>query len=122
MLLTALLSQRMWYKRIVSDAKTKRPEKRISPRAKVSRMLRVRPSDPDTDHFEELLVTTNVSKKGIYFHTHRLNYRVGMRLFVTNPFTFENDEMKSEYLAEVVRIEPLTDKRFGIAVHFLMTV
>lgn len=95
-------------------------EKRLSPRAKVSRMLRVRPSEGE--HFEELPMTANVSKHGIYFHTHLPNYRMGMRLFVTYPFTFTNDPMKSEYLAEVVRVGKLADSRFGIAIRLLSSI
>jgi hypothetical protein len=106
----------------VSDKETKRREKRISHRAKLSRMLRVRPSEGDADPFEELPVSTNVSKHGIYFHTHLPNYRVGMRLFVTYPFTFVDDLMKSEYLAEVIRVDHLADGRFGIAIRLLMTI
>jgi hypothetical protein len=45
-----------------------------------------------------------------------------MRLFVTYPFTFVNDPMKSEYLAEVIRVEQLADSRFGIAIRLLMTI
>lgn len=101
---------------------SKAPEKRISPRAKVSRMLRVRPSDPGAEHFQELPVTVNVSKGGLYFHTHLSTYRVGMRLFVTYPFTFASDPMKSEYLAEVMRVDQLADSRFGIAVRLMMPV
>ncbi len=101
---------------------SKATEKRINPRAKVSRMLRVRPSDPEAEHFQELTVTVNVSKGGLYFHTHLSTYRAGMRLFVTYPFTFEDDPMKSEYLAEVVRVDKLVDSRFGIAVRLTMTV
>jgi hypothetical protein len=104
------------------STKEKGAEKRINPRAKLSRMLRVRPSEGDADPFEELPITTNVSKRGIYFHTNLQNYRVGMRLFVTYPFTFVNDPMKSEYLAEVVRVEQLADSRFGIAIRLLMTI
>jgi hypothetical protein len=97
-------------------------DKRISPRAKVSRMLRVRPSDPGGESFEELPISVNVSKRGIYFHTNLPNYSVGLRLFVTYPFTFASDPMKSEYLAEVVRVDPLAHNRFGIAVRLMMTV
>ena len=85
-------------------------------------MLRVRPSDPGAADFEELPISVNVSKRGIYFHTHLPAYRRGMRLFVTYPFTFAGDPMKSEYLAEVVRVEQLADSRFGVAVRLLMTV
>jgi hypothetical protein len=104
------------------SSKEKGPEKRINPRAKLSRMLRVRPSEGDANPFEELPISTNVSKRGIYFHTNLQNYRVGMRLFVTYPFTFVNDPMKSEYLAQVVRVEPLADNRFGIAIRLLMKI
>ena len=106
----------------MANEETKRPEKRISPRAKISRMLRVRPSEGDAEHFEELPISTNVSKRGIYFHTNLQNYRVGLRLFVTYPFTFANDPMKAEYLGEVVRVDQLADNRFGIAIRLLMTI
>jgi PilZ domain len=88
----------------------------------MSKMIRVRPSDPDNEHFEELPITINVSKHGLYFHTNRTDYRVGMRLFITYPFTFANDPMKTEYLAEVVRTEQLPNNRTGVAVRLLMTV
>lgn len=97
-------------------------EKRLSRRAKMSQMIRVRPSDPDDEHFEEQPFTVNVSKQGIYFHTNRTNYRVGMRLFVTYPFSFANDPMKTEYVAEVVRTEQLANNRTGVAVRLLMTI
>jgi hypothetical protein len=109
-------------KRVMAIIETQQTEKRLSRRAKVSRMMRVRPSDPDVEHFEELLVSTNESKQGIYFHTHRSDYYQGMRLFITFPFTFVRDPMKCEYLAEVVRVEKLNDERVGVAVRLLMTV
>jgi hypothetical protein len=52
-------------KSAMSKTETQETEKRLSRRAKVSRMLRIRPSDPDVEHFEELLVSTNESKQGI---------------------------------------------------------
>ena len=97
-----------------------RLEKRLSPRAKISRMLRIRRSDEG--HFEEMPVSTNVSKHGIYFHTHLPNYHKGMRLFITYPFTFANDPLKSEYLAEVVRIDDLPDGKRGIAIHLRSSI
>lgn len=104
------------------DNPIRHAEKRLNRRAKVSQMIRVRPSDPDYVHFEELPVTVNVSKHGLYFHTNRTDYRVGMRLFITYPFTFANDLIKTEYVAEVVRTEKLTNNRTGIAVRLLMTI
>jgi hypothetical protein len=41
-----------------------------------------------------------------------------MRLFVTYPFTFENDPLKTEYIAEVLRVEQFPDSKFGIAIRF----
>jgi hypothetical protein len=106
----------------VSSKETTRPENRTSLRAKVTRKLRVRPSDPDIEHFEETLVSTNVSKYGIYFETPLDSYRVGMRLFVTYPFTFENDPLKTEYIAEVLRVEQFPDSKFGIAIRLITTI
>jgi hypothetical protein len=106
----------------MSNGENKRSENRTSPRAKVARKLRIRPSDLDIEHFEEILVSANVSKQGIYFQTRSNNYRVGVRLFVTYPFTFENDPMKTEYLAEVVRIEELPGNKFGVAIRLMMTI
>jgi hypothetical protein len=74
------------------------------------------------EHFEEITVSTNVSKNGIYFHSHRRIYRAGMRLFITYPFTFDHDPMKADYVAEVVRVEELDDSRVGVAVRLIMTV
>jgi PilZ domain len=104
------------------NSQTTQAEKRLSHRAKISKMIRVRPSDPDDEHFEELPVTVNVSRGGFYFHTNRRDYRIGMRLFITYPFTFVNDPMKTEYLAEVVRTEHLVNNRIGVAVRLLMTI
>jgi hypothetical protein len=103
-------------------SKTAHMEKRLNQRAKMSRMLRVRPSDPNDEHFEELPVSANVSRQGIYFHTNRSDYYKSMRLFITFPFTFAQDSMACEYLAEVVRVDKLPDARFGVAVHLLMKV
>jgi hypothetical protein len=66
----------------MSDGENKRSENRTSPRAKVARKLRIKPSDLDIEHFEEVLASTNVSKQGVYFQTRLNSYRIGMRLFV----------------------------------------
>ena len=97
-------------------------EHRRSRRAKIAKPLRVRPSDPRDEHFEDLPVSVNASKEGIYFHSRRSNYYKGMRLFVTFPFASTHDPMNCEYVAEVVRVENLANGRFGIAVHLKMTM
>jgi hypothetical protein len=97
-------------------------ELRRARRAKMSRQVRVRPSEPRDDHFEDLPTSANVSKYGIYFVTRRSSYYKGMRVFVTFPYSSANDPMNCEYLAEVVRIEELPNKKFGIAVDLKMTL
>jgi hypothetical protein len=97
-------------------------EQRRNRRAKMARPMRVRPSDPRDVHFEDLPVSVNVSKDGIYFHTRRETYYKGMRVFVTFPFSSPHDPMNCEYVAEVVRVEKLLNSKLGVAVHLMMTV
>lgn len=97
-------------------------EKRRSRRAKIAKPLRVRPSEPRDEHFEDLPVSINASKEGIYFHTRRSNYYKGMRVFVTFPFSSHHDPMNCEYVGEVVRVETLPNGKFGVALHLLITV
>jgi PilZ domain len=97
-------------------------KKRRSSRAKMARTLRVRPSDPKDDHFEDLPVSINASKEGVLFRTRRTTYYPGMRVFVTFPYSSPHDPMNCEYLAKVVRVDKLPNDRFGVAVELLMTV
>jgi hypothetical protein len=96
--------------------------KRRSRRAKIARPLRVRPSEPRDAHFEDLPVSVNASKEGIYFTTRRGGYYPGMRVFVTFPFSSPNDPMNCEYVAQVLRVDKLTNGKFGVAVHLQMTM
>jgi hypothetical protein len=104
------------------ESVTKYAEQRRSRRAKIAKPLRVRPSEPREEHFEDNPISVNASKEGIYFTTRRANYYKGMRLFVTFPFSSTHDPMNCEYVAEVVRVESLPNGRFGIAVHLKMTM
>jgi hypothetical protein len=101
---------------------TEYPVKRRSRRAKIARPLRVRPSDPRDEHFEDLPVSVNASKDGIYFVSRRKSYYKGMRVFVTFPFSSAHDPMNCEYVAEVVRVEDLPNGKFGVAVNLKMTM
>lgn len=97
-------------------------EHRRSRRAKIAKQLRVRPSEPRDEHFDDLPISVNASKEGIYFQSRRTNYYKGMRVFVTFPFSSPNDPMNCEYVGEVVRVENLPNNRVGVAVHLLMTM
>ncbi len=103
------------------EAPTKvHPVGRRSRRSKIARPVRVRPSDPKDDHFEDLPVSVNSSKEGIYFTSRRKSYYKGMRVFVTFPFSSPHDPMNREYVAEVVRVEELPNGKFGVAVRLKM--
>lgn len=97
-------------------------QQRRSRRVKMSRPVRVRPSEPRDEHFEDLILSVNVSKEGIYFHTRRKGYYKGLRVFVTFPYSSGHDPMNCDYVAEVVRVEDLPNGRFGVAVDLKMTV
>jgi hypothetical protein len=97
-------------------------DKRRSRRAKIARTLRVRPSEPKDEPFEDLPVSINVSKEGILFKTRQATYYAGMRVFVTFPYSSPHDPMNCEYVAQVVRVDNLANGRFGVAVNLLMTV
>jgi len=88
----------------------------------MSRPVRVRPSEPRDEHFEDLIVSVNASKEGIYFHSRRKGYYKGMRVFVTFPYTSGHDPMNCEYVAEVVRVEDLPNGKSGVAVELKMTM
>jgi hypothetical protein len=98
------------------------PVKRRSRRVKMARPVRVRPSDPKDDHFEDRIASLNASKEGIYFHTRRNGYYKGMRVFVTFPYTSGHDPMNCEYVAEVVRVEELPNNKFGVAVELKLSM
>jgi hypothetical protein len=97
-------------------------DKRVSRRAKISRPVRVRPSEPRDDHFEDLPVSVNASKSGIYFTSRLKSYYLGMRVFVTFPYSSPHDPMNCEYVAQVVRVEKLENGKSGVAVHLQMSM
>jgi hypothetical protein len=107
---------------VTDEADKKYSEQRRSRRAKIARPVRVRPSDPRDDHFEDIPTSVNASKEGIFFVSRKANYYKGMRVFVTFPFSSAHDPMNCEYVAEVVRVENLPNNKFGVAVHLLTTM
>jgi hypothetical protein len=82
--------------------------------------MRIRPSDPEKEHFEDMRGTLSVSRSGVYFQTSEPGYEIGMRLFVTLPYSQNPMSLNREYLAEVVRRNPLSTGMFGIGLKILM--
>lgn len=100
--------------------RTSHSERRGSRRCRISQLMRLRPSDPEKEHFEDLRTTVSVSRSGVYFHTSESGYEVGMRLFVTMPYSHDPIAMNREYLGEVVRMDPLSNGLNGVGVKILM--
>jgi hypothetical protein len=96
------------------------PERRGTRRCKITQLMRVRPSDPEKDHFEDLRGSVSVSRTGVYFHSSETGYEIGMRLFVTMPYSKDPSALNREYLAEVVRRDSLKNGLTGVGIKMLM--
>lgn len=96
---------------------TAEQEKRASRRVKISRSVLTRPSDPR--YKEEVEVTSNTSRDGLYFSTHAKHYRVGMHVGIVLGYT-PNDRCNSTSYGEIVRIDRLEDGSLGVAIHIQM--
>ena len=103
-----------------TTARHKQTERRSSRRCKITQLMRIRPSDPGRDPFDDIRGTLSVSRSGVYFQSSVTTYEVGMRLFVTMPYSKEPASMSREYLAEVVRRDPLSNGLFGVGFKILM--
>jgi hypothetical protein len=104
----------------ISTAQAKQTERRGSRRCKITQLMRIRPSDPERDHFDDIRGSLSMSRTGVYFQSSETAYQVGMRLFVTMPYTKEPTAMHREYLAEVVRRDELPNGLMGIGFKILM--
>ena len=82
--------------------------------------MRIRPSDPNKERFEDIRSSVSVSRSGIFFQSSERGYEVGMRLFVTMPYSQDPASIAREYLAEVVRRDVLPTGMFGIGMKILM--
>jgi hypothetical protein len=100
--------------------KPNQPERRGSRRCKINQLMRIRPSDPEKEHFEDLRGTTSVSRSGVSFQSSEQGYEIGLRLFVTMPYSPEPGAINREYLAEVVRLDALPNGLNGIGIKLLM--
>src|SRR5213595_4362525 len=97
-----------------------RMERRGTRRCKITQLMRIRPSDPEKTHFEDLRGSMSVSRSGVYFQSSEPGYEVGLRLFVTMPYSNDLASLNREYLAEVVRRDALPTGMFGIGIKILV--
>lgn len=101
-------------------ARPSRTERRASRRCKITQLMRIRPSDPEREPFDDIRGSLSMSRTGVYFQSSESGYELGMRLFVSMPYSKEPAAMTREYLAEVVRRDPLPNGLFGIGFKILM--
>ena len=101
-------------------ARPKNSERRASRRCKITQLMRIRPSDPERAPFDDIRSTLSLSRNGVYFQSSEAQYEVGMRLFVTMPYTKEPTAISHEYLAEVVRRDHLSNGLVGVGFKILM--
>lgn len=108
-----------------TTSKSPRPssaERRGTRRCKITQLMRLRPSNPELDHFEDVRGTLSVSRNGVYFQSNLSSYDLGLRLFVTLPYSEDPTAVNREYLAEVARVEPLVTGMFGVGLKLLMEI
>jgi len=98
------------------------PNRRVKRRVKISQPLRVRPSEPHGRQFDEVLVTINVCRDGLYFATRENNYEPGRRVFITFPYSNDPCAVNLEYIGRIVRVDKLPRGQFGVAVQLLLSV
>ena len=97
-------------------------DKRRSRRIRIGQPLKIRASDPKDAGVEEVNITRNVSREGIYFVSPIRTYTEGMRLYVTVPHHNPRDLKDREYLGQVVRVDRLAEEQYGVAIQFLAEV
>jgi PilZ domain len=95
---------------------------RRSRRIKLGQPVKLLPSLPRGEFFEEISTTSNISREGFYFLTRREHYQEGMRVLVTLPYHSPRDRSDCDYLGQVVRVELLDDVQRGVAVQLLSSV
>lgn len=86
------------------------------PRARLSQPVRVRPFE--SRYPEEINVTQNISRKGLYFETLLGHYFSGMEVYVTRNFN-ARDPLSHDEAGEVVRVERLENGKWGVAIRIL---
>jgi hypothetical protein len=95
-------------------------ERRRKGRLKLPRVVRVRPSEPGLNEFDEILPTLNASMDSVYFVSKNRRYKEGLRVFITYPYSDSPGSINQESLGKVVRVDELDHGRRGIAVQILM--
>jgi hypothetical protein len=97
-------------------------ERRKKTRSKIPRMIRVRPSEPTPEEFDEILPTINASRNSVYFVPQNGVFELNMRVFVTYPYASDPGSINQEFIGQVTRVDKLPGNKQGVAVHLLMPI
>ena len=97
-------------------------ERRRKTRTKIPQMIRVRPSGPNPENFDEILPTLNASKNSVYFVPQNGIFVADMRVFVTFPYASGPGAINQEFLGRVARVDKLPGDKQGVAVELLMPI
>ena len=92
-------------------------ERRRRRRVKISGHVHVKTRDC-ASAFEEVCKSVDVSRDGVLFSTARAGYWKGQILDVTFPYSSAADAWNQAQGAEVVRVDELPGRTYGIAVQF----
>jgi len=98
------------------------PERRQKTRTKIPRMIRVRPSEPTLENFDEILPTINASRNSVYFVPQNGIFEPKMRVFITYPYASDPGSLNQEFIGQVTRVDKLPGNKQGVAVHLLMPI
>jgi hypothetical protein len=85
-------------------------------------MIRVRPSEPTRDDFDEILPTINASRNSVYFVPQNGIFTLNMRVFITYPYASEPGSLNQDFLGVVTRVDKLPGEKQGVAVELLMPI
>src|SRR2546421_6726905 len=97
-------------------------ERRRKPRFKIPQMIRVRPSGPNPDDFDEVLPTLNGSRNSVYFVAQNGVFAQDMRVFVTYPYATGPGAINQEFIGRVTRVDKLPGDKQAVAVELLMPI
>jgi hypothetical protein len=90
-------------------------ERRHRRRISVSLPTRLRPAAIHTGSFEEVRLTENVCRGGLYIISRQRGYYKGMCVWVISPYSVD-DSVISEQAGEIVRVDRLEKGFVGIAI------
>jgi hypothetical protein len=93
-------------------------DRRRTRRVKLHQPVKIRPASAKDGEFEDISQTENACKRGIYFLTQVRKYFVGMRIYVTLPYSPASSKNR-EYFGQVIRVDKTENEKRGVAVQFL---